>query len=79
MDALRHALQVLHEHLRQTGVGALPLIPEPSTDALAPAIPSEAEMAANTSKALDALFERKQRHQESAGVVVNLLQHAPPR
>jgi hypothetical protein len=64
VDALKATL----EFLRQTGTGGLLLLLD---DQIAP--PSEADLLASTTTALQADYERNSRVQESAGVVANLL------
>ncbi|KAF9811513.1 hypothetical protein IEO21_06564 [Rhodonia placenta] len=68
MTALQQAMQMLAELLRQTGVGALPLHPP---DLAQP--PTEDQLIAETTVAVQALYERSKRVQESAGVVASLL------
>ncbi|OCH91732.1 hypothetical protein OBBRIDRAFT_728233 [Obba rivulosa] len=70
MAALKQALQTLVELLKQTGVGALPLHP-PNPAAMDPQ--AEQQQIAETARAVQALFERYNRMQESAGVVASLL------
>ena len=61
---MQQALLALIEVLRQTGVGALPLVPSEA---------SEEQLIAATTQAVQALYERHNRMQENAGVVVGLL------
>ncbi|KAI0367340.1 hypothetical protein BV20DRAFT_950398 [Pilatotrama ljubarskyi] len=66
--ALKQALEILVDVLRQTGVGALPLdppsIPDPRT---------EEQVLVEATRAVQALYERQRRMQEGASVVANLL------
>ncbi len=66
--ALKQALQVLADILRQTGVGALPLLPPGSSE-----VPSETQLMADTTKAIQAFYERFKRMQDNSSVVVNFL------
>jgi len=80
--ALKQNLQILSELLRQTGVGALPLLPMPADLALsqaAPVMPTEEMMLTDTSRSVQVLYERMKRTQESAAVVANLLSAPEPR
>lgn len=63
-------MQTLVDLLRQTGVGALPLDPpDPNTmDAQ-----TEQQQIVEATKAVQILFERYKRMQESASVVASLL------
>ena len=72
MATLKQTISVVIEKMRQSGVGALPVIPLSQTGAPAPP-PSEAQLLANTTKSLQALYEKLQRGQESASVAANLL------
>lgn len=65
---LKQGLKVITDTMRQTGVGALPLLPAGST-----AAPSEQQMIHDTGRAVQALYEKLKRSQESAAVVANLL------
>jgi hypothetical protein len=63
VSATVEALKSMLEFLRQTGVGALPMVAQPSEQALL----------ASTNAALSREFERNTRVPESAGVVANML------
>lgn len=82
---VKQHLQILSDSLRQTGVGALPVLPLPSDSSLsepAQVVPTEEMMLADTSRSVQALYDRAKRSQESAAVVANLLstpEHAGPR
>ena len=79
ITALKQVLANVIEKLRQSGVGALPIIPLPADPALPPVVPTEKELLESTTSSLRVLYERLQRSQESAAVVANLLMtdHAP--
>ncbi|KAI0643964.1 hypothetical protein C8Q79DRAFT_973655 [Trametes meyenii] len=66
--ALKSAIQVLVDFLRQTGVGALPLDPPPVPDPR-----TEEQTLAEATRAVQVLYERQRRLQEGASVVANLL------
>ncbi|KZT06719.1 uncharacterized protein LAESUDRAFT_725815 [Laetiporus sulphureus 93-53] len=68
MTALYQALQGLSEILRQSGVGALPVQPPDLSNP-----PKEQQLMVDTTKAIEALFQRQKRLQDSAAVVVSLL------
>lgn len=65
---LRQAIQSLSDILRQTGVGALPLLPPASSE-----VPLEAQLMTDTTKAIQAFYERFKRMQDNSSVVANLL------
>jgi hypothetical protein len=74
ITALKQNLLVLSDLMRQTGVGALPLLPMPSDPSQpAPVIPTEEMMLTDTSRSVQVLYDRLKRTQESATVVANLL------
>lgn len=66
---LKQATQALLDVLRQTGVGALPM---PSTEPMAD-FPTEESLMANTTRALEDLYDRHKQMQESCAVASNLL------
>ncbi|OSC98915.1 hypothetical protein PYCCODRAFT_1480321 [Trametes coccinea BRFM310] len=66
--ALKQALAVIVDFLRQTGVGALPLDSPPVPDNR-----TEEQLIAEATRAVQALYERQKRLQEGASVVANLL------
>lgn len=74
---LQYQLALTIEFLRQSGVGALPVVPMPSnpTGSMTsmPSIPSEAVLMENTTKNMQILYDQLERKQESAGIVANLL------
>ncbi|TBU36660.1 hypothetical protein BD309DRAFT_706109 [Dichomitus squalens] len=68
IGTLKQALLALVEHLRQSGVGALPLDAPPIPDSR-----SDDELASSATKAVQVLYERQKRIQDGASVVVGLL------
>ena len=66
--ALKQAHLALIEHLRASGVGALPLLSGPSTE-----LPSEQKLMTETTKAVQTLYDRQKRLQESSATIANLL------
>lgn len=73
MAAATRELQVLLDFLRESGVGALPMLDPVS----AQNPPSEAQLLADTTRSVQRLYERHRRLQESAGVVASLLAARP--
>lgn len=71
MAATTRELQLLLDYLRETGVGALPVL-GPSQSP-----PTEAELLADTERAVKRLYERHRRLQDGAGVVASLLAARP--
>ena len=69
---LKQALFVLVELLKQTGVGALPLIPT-SLSGAETQLPTEEKLMADLQKSIEDEYAKHTRVQESAGVVANLL------
>ncbi|KIP02873.1 hypothetical protein PHLGIDRAFT_130494 [Phlebiopsis gigantea 11061_1 CR5-6] len=69
-SSLKQALHELAEFLKQTGVGALPLL-DP-TDPLV-VLPTEEKLLEDTTKSIEAEYAKHKRLQESAATVVNLL------
>ncbi|KAF8639382.1 hypothetical protein AX17_001538 [Amanita inopinata Kibby_2008] len=70
---LKHAIQVLLDLMRQTGVGALPLLPLPTEAAPHIAVPSEEQLMEDTVRGIKVLFEKQKRSQDAAAVVANLM------
>jgi hypothetical protein len=64
-------LALVLETMRQSGVGALPVLP--TAGGIPAAVPTEAQLLASTTQNLRALYEKLQRSQESAAVSANLL------
>ncbi|EKM52934.1 uncharacterized protein PHACADRAFT_185758 [Phanerochaete carnosa HHB-10118-sp] len=69
-ESLKQMLHELAEFLKQTGVGALPLLDPASPLA---ALPTEEKLLEDTTKSIEAEYVKHQRMQESAATVVNLL------
>lgn len=63
--ALKHAIQVLANVMRETGIGALPLIPPSPFD--------EEELLKECSKGVQALYEKSKKSHDSAKIVSDLL------
>ncbi|KAK7053377.1 hypothetical protein VNI00_004003 [Paramarasmius palmivorus] len=79
---LQQNLHLLSDMMRHTGVGALPLIPvtgatnDPSNDVsmvTETTVPTEDQMLAQASHAIQVLYDRLKKLQDTAGVVANLL------
>ncbi|KAI0721808.1 hypothetical protein C8Q72DRAFT_743862, partial [Fomitopsis betulina] len=73
MAELQHALHILVELLRHSGVGALLLLHSPPPAAQAQPAEEEERQIAEMATAVQALFEKRKRLEESAGVVASLL------
>lgn len=59
--------------MRHTGVGGLPLLPVPDGNHPPPSLPTEDQMIAQTTRAVQILYDQLKRGQDSAAVVANLL------
>jgi hypothetical protein len=68
MMELSQAIEVLYDVLRQSSVGALPVLKPTLNKAT-----SEEQLMADSLRSVQILYERLKRSQESASVVVNLL------
>ncbi|KAF8190059.1 hypothetical protein BJ912DRAFT_1058764 [Pholiota molesta] len=68
---LKQMLALVLDAMRQSGVGALPVLP--TVGGIPAAVPTEAQLLASTTQNLRALYEKLQRSQESAAVSANLL------
>jgi len=85
ITTLKQKLQMLSDLMRQTGVGALPLLPMPSDSPPpqpAPVMPTEEIMLTDASRSVQVLYDRMKTSQDSAAVVANLLsapEHGGPR
>jgi hypothetical protein len=66
-------LQTIADIMRHSGVGALPLLPLPASPDVPFALPSEQQLMIETNQAIQALYEKLKRSQDSAAVVANLL------
>ena len=70
MTELKGSLRLLVDALRQSGVGALPLLN--ATDTL----PTEEKLMADLTKSIEYEYAKYRRMQESSAVVFNLLNSA---
>ncbi|KAK6981501.1 hypothetical protein R3P38DRAFT_415155 [Favolaschia claudopus] len=73
LATLNQTLQMVCEQMRQTGVGGLPLLPvtDPNEP---PAMPTEEQLMAQTTRAVQVPYEQLKRGQDSAqAVVANLV------
>jgi len=72
-------LRSLVEFLRQTGIGAYPLLPTPESQG-EPSLPTvtEQQLIDTTAREVQVLYERLKRTQESSTVAANLLGAADP-
>ena len=60
--------------MRNTGVGALPLLPlQPNSENEATPVPTEQQLLTDTTRSLQALYDKVQRSYDSASAVANLL------
>ena len=57
--------------MRNTGVGALPLLPLENSEATP--VPTEQQLLTDTTRSLQALYDKVQRSYDSASAVANLL------
>ncbi|KAF7358704.1 hypothetical protein MSAN_01209400 [Mycena sanguinolenta] len=73
LATLKQTLQMVLEQMRQTGVGGLPLLPVSDGNQPPPALPTEDQMIAQTTRAIQVLYDQFKRGQDSAAVVANLL------
>ncbi|KAJ7644779.1 hypothetical protein FB45DRAFT_703201, partial [Roridomyces roridus] len=72
LSSLKQTLQMVADLMRQSGVGGLPLLPV-SDGSTQPHLPTEDQMIAQASQAVQVLYEQLKRGQDSAAVVANLL------
>lgn len=79
IEAVKHTLAMLADLMRQSGVGALPLL-EPDANGQTE-VPSEAQLMEKAGKGVQYNFEKLKRAQESAAVVASLLgsDHRPQK
>ncbi|KAI0777922.1 hypothetical protein BC629DRAFT_617136 [Irpex lacteus] len=68
--ALRQSLHILVEMLRQSGVGALPMV---DLSALPQSVPTEEKLLEDIPKSIEVQYAQQKRIQESAAIVFNLL------
>ncbi|KDQ23522.1 hypothetical protein PLEOSDRAFT_35137 [Pleurotus ostreatus PC15] len=75
LETLKQSLQFLSDILRQSGVGALPLLPSSRSGhhGVDVAVPSEAQLIVDTTNAVTALYDRLKRKQDGSAVVAGLL------
>jgi len=72
IENLKQNLYLVIETMRNTGVGALPLLPQqPNSEAAA--VPTEQQLLTDTTRGLQALYDKVQRSYDSASAVANLL------
>ncbi|KAF8798430.1 hypothetical protein BYT27DRAFT_7203524 [Phlegmacium glaucopus] len=71
IESLRQNLYLVIETMRHTGVGALPILPQPNSEATP--VPTEQQLLTNTTQSLQALYDKVQRSYDSATAVANLL------
>ncbi|KZP22118.1 hypothetical protein FIBSPDRAFT_492388 [Athelia psychrophila] len=73
--ALKQNIPLLYDLLRQTGLGALPVVPVPSSMSAEapPIVPTEEMMLSDATRSVQVLYDRMQKSQGSAAVVANLL------
>jgi len=78
IENLKQNLYLVIETMRNTGVGALPLLPLQQNSEAVP-VPTEQQLLTDTTRSLQALYEKVQRSYDSASAVVNLLStdHVP--
>ncbi|KAF5376996.1 hypothetical protein D9615_007303 [Tricholomella constricta] len=74
---LKQTIQTVTDHLWQSGVGALPLLPIPGPGETSTS-PTEQQMLAEANRSIQFIYEQLKRSQDSAAVVANLL-GAPDR
>ena len=74
ITTLKQALQMLSEFMRQSGIGALPLIPLPTESGhpVTPAI-TEETILADITRNVGVLYKRMKSSQDSAAIVVSLM------
>ncbi|TFK47426.1 hypothetical protein OE88DRAFT_1686403 [Heliocybe sulcata] len=71
VNSLKQQIQSLMTLLRQSGIGALPVLPS--------GVPvSEEQLLADTTKAIQALYERHNKIHDSTGIVASLLGAGEP-
>jgi hypothetical protein len=78
IENLKQNLYLVIETMRNTGVGALPLLPlQPNSEATP--VPTEQQLLTDTTRSLQALYDKVQRSYDSASAVANLLStdHVP--
>ena len=74
IENLKQDLYLVIETMRNTGVGALPLLPlQPNSENEATPVPTEQQLLTDTTRSLKALYDKVQRSYDSASAVANLL------
>jgi hypothetical protein len=71
--SIKETLQVIADIMRHSGVGALPLLPMPTSLDVPFVPPTEQQLMIDTNQSIQTLYEKLKRSQESAAVVANLL------
>lgn len=74
--ALKTAIAALDDFLRETGLGALPILP-PGTVLGSPFPFSEEDLLGELSKGVQVLYEKSKRNYDSARIVSDLLGQTP--
>lgn len=76
IENLRRNISIVVETMRHTGVGALPIL-APNSEATS--VPTESQLLTDTSRSLQALYDKVQRSHDSATAVASLLStdHVP--
>ncbi len=82
MVALKHNLETLCEFLRQTGVGALPIIPSdpnnPSILQPPTSFSEESQLIQNLTQSVQTLYEKRKKMQDNSATVAILLSSTEP-
>ena len=73
ITSIKQTVQDIADIMRHSGVGALPLLPMPTSPDVPFVPPSEEQLMIDTNRSIQALYEKLKRSQESAAVVANLL------
>ncbi|KAF8959871.1 hypothetical protein BDZ97DRAFT_1666647 [Flammula alnicola] len=71
ISTLKQMIALVIENMRQSGVGALPMIPASSSGV--PVVQNEGQLLISTTRNLRTLYEKLQKSQDSAAVAANLL------
>jgi len=71
IENLKQNLYLVIETMRHTGVGALPILPQPNSEGTP--VPTEQQLLTDTTRSLQALYDKVQRSSDSATAVANLL------
>ncbi|KAJ7037147.1 hypothetical protein C8F04DRAFT_428230 [Mycena alexandri] len=73
LATLKQTLQIVSDQMRQTGVGALPVLPVPDANNPPPVLPTEEQLITQTTRAVQLMYDQLKRGQDSAAVGANLL------